>query len=423
MLFALVWGASSARAELPAGLTLEVTTEDAERVRAEVERELSTLSPPPSGILHIRDDGSGHVVVRFEARDGRQLERTFEPRTEPAARAEEIALLAANVARDDVVPSPPPAPPSPGGAPVVIAPPVRVDACGRPASAWPVGADFVPGVGTSSSPSGRAAARHLSLNLLAGVAGGVRGVELGGLGNLQLGSVCGAQIAGVANVVRGSVAGVQIAGVVNVTRGDVAGAQIGVVNTAAVVRGVQIGVVNVAQRSDFSLGLLSVNTQGRTHLEAWINGESGLVAAGVKHGGRYWHAIYGVGSKLGTRDGGSADFAAMLGFGAHIPTPHPRLAVDIDGVYHFVHRFDDDDHAANWAQLRAPLQVRVLDWISVYGGATLNLMFGEREAPLRAPGFAQELGNLAVFRLEAWPGVVTGVSFLTDPMVTRARQK
>lgn len=63
-----------------------------------------------------------------------------------------------------------------------------------------------------------------------------------------------------------SVRGLQLAGVANVAVDSVCGASIAPVKVATgEVRGVQIGVVSIAEQSDFSLGVVNVNTRGRTH--------------------------------------------------------------------------------------------------------------------------------------------------------------
>src|SRR5690606_32904199 len=125
----------------------------------------------------------------------------------------------------------------------------------------------------------------------------------------------GAQLAGGANLALGDVEGAQVAGAMNLTRGSLRGLTLAPGNiVTGEVRGAQVGVVNVAESSDFSLGLVNINTRGRTHIDVWAQPESALVAAGVKHGGTYWHSIYGVG--LTVTEGGAA---VVLGLGGHIP--------------------------------------------------------------------------------------------------------
>lgn len=65
-----------------------------------------------------------------------------------------------------------------------------------------------------------------SLNMVAGYAGGLKGLEIGGFANAINGNVKGVQIAGFANGVKGSTSGAQIAGFANINLGNTNGAQI-----------------------------------------------------------------------------------------------------------------------------------------------------------------------------------------------------
>ena len=66
---------------------------------------------------------------------------------------------------------------------------------------------------------------QFSLNLVAGRAAGLRGVEVGGMLNMERDSVVGLQVAGAFNVVGGPVVGAQVAGIANITRGSLEGIQ------------------------------------------------------------------------------------------------------------------------------------------------------------------------------------------------------
>ncbi|MFK7926202.1 MAG: STN domain-containing protein [Bacteroidia bacterium] len=72
-----------------------------------------------------------------------------------------------------------------------------------------------------------------SLNLLAGYAGGVQGLEVGGFLNVVRYDVKGVQISGGGNVVGGRLYGTQVAGFSNINRGSITGVQVaGVANWA-----------------------------------------------------------------------------------------------------------------------------------------------------------------------------------------------
>ncbi len=66
---------------------------------------------------------------------------------------------------------------------------------------------------------------HFSVNMIAGVAAGLDGVELGGLLNMEKDYVKGAQFSGLGNLVRNKVTGFQAAGLFNVNGGYTRGVQ------------------------------------------------------------------------------------------------------------------------------------------------------------------------------------------------------
>lgn len=170
---------------------------------------------------------------------------------------------------------------------------------------------LLPGLGTHGKLSGQVT-NSISINVIGGYSAGSRGVELGGVFNIDKknmtylqgagvfnlvgGRITGFQAAGVFNEGMDSVAGVQAAGVINVAAGRFAGAQLagvinwvagptsglqaagvinncadtlrgvqvsGVLNRARLLKGVQIGLVNMADTSDgYSIGLLDLVRHG-----------------------------------------------------------------------------------------------------------------------------------------------------------------
>jgi hypothetical protein len=119
-----------------------------------------------------------------------------------------------------------------------------------PVLAFPIQISLVPSIGTNRLLSG-GMVNNVSVNILVGYANGVRGVEIGGLVNIDRADVNGVQVAGLTNAVGGNVTGVQVGGLVNLVRGNVKGLQVaGLANVnAADVSGLQIaGLVNYAPR-------------------------------------------------------------------------------------------------------------------------------------------------------------------------------
>lgn len=168
-------------------------------------------------------------------------------------------------------------------------------------SVYSFGMDLVPYVGTSSW--GSAHPRAYSLNLIGGLSGGLRGLEIGGAFNLHTGDVRGLQIGGAANLVGGDVAGGQIGGAVNVVDGDVWGLQIG--GAANIVTGhaggLQIGgALNVVNE-----GFRGVQIGGAANI---VTGDAaGLLIAGglnLTRGEVYGVQIAGINMSTGRLRGG-----------------------------------------------------------------------------------------------------------------------
>lgn len=106
---------------------------------------------------------------------------------------------------------------------------------------------FLPFLGSNRFVSGMLTNRF-SLNVLAGYSGGVRGLELGGLMNMDRGDVSGVQIAGIGNIVGRQTDGLQVGGFFNVTAGRMNGWQMAGFTNIAIdtIKGVQIsGFANV----------------------------------------------------------------------------------------------------------------------------------------------------------------------------------
>lgn len=111
---------------------------------------------------------------------------------------------------------------------------------------FPFQISLVPSIGTNKLLSG-GMDNNFSLNILAGYANGVNGVEIGGLANIDRANVKGLQVGGLVNIVGGNVKGLQVGGILNYVKGEVNGMQIGgIVNYVPnPVKGMQVaGIVN-----------------------------------------------------------------------------------------------------------------------------------------------------------------------------------
>lgn len=508
---------------------------DAERVRAAVASELGTevaLRPAAAGsdagaALRVTGDGRGGVVVTFESR-GRVVTRTIPLPPSDDAAVEAVALLAGNVVRDEAAeilaalraarrrdaggsaggaettspdaraptsaaetgataPSPArreadePIASSVGAPPSTevaarrgkVTVPAPVGAASRCSSARlspvPVGGDVAPFAGSSTWERG-STARELSFNVV-GYVGGVRGIEVGALANVDTDFACGIQLAGGATLVGGPVRGLQLAGLANLAAGlvvgvqvaplngamdvngvqagvanldlgsleglqvgvaqladrvagaqigmangartDVEGTQIGLVNVAAgSVHGAQIGLVNYAGDSDASIGLLSIVRHGRTEVQAW-GSDWQFFGGGIKHGGRRVHGILGGGVRPPMGEG-AARGVVVMGLGTRLSLSE-RLTLDIDLVDHELVPSSADDAHVSVASLGLALGVSVVPSFTVFFEPTYNVVIAQHEAETDLP----LVGGHAIrdqdsFHVHGWPGLVAGARF--DPI-------
>jgi hypothetical protein len=355
---------------------------------------------------------------------------------------QEIVLLAGNVARDQAAqfappPVAPPSPPSPASPPASAPTPreSRLSPCDAAGPTLFAAVDFAPFAGVSTVDRGRSI-RNLSLGLVGELSGGVKGVAVSGALALDRGPLCGVQVAGIVDVAReskgaqiagalsfargitgaqiagaanvtGPLTGVQIAGGANVAWDDAAGAQVGPVNVAAgPLRGVQVGVVNYARDADFQLGVVNIVASGRLRLDAWSKPETGIVLLGLKHGGRHYHWIYGV----GTRVADPSRPWAVLGLGAHA-TPAASLYVDFDVIDNLQLDFPGGS-TTHVYEARATVGYALLPQVSAFVGPTFNVLGAARSARSGAPDYSVHLTDTSDETFRAWPGVVLGLEGL-----------
>jgi hypothetical protein len=429
--------ASAAPASPPVTLVVDLqpgSKMNAEQLRAAVGRELGSAvvwdRNAAGGTIVVRQDG-GHVVVSYDGPDGRHDGRAIPLPDDPEHAERDIALLAGNVARDQVSPLLPKSAPAPGEAPRPLP---AVSPCEAEGPRLPVGADVAPMLGVSTADRGRSI-RNLSLGLAGALSGGVQGLALSGGVDIAGGALCGAQVAGGVTVARdaqgaqiaggiaiasamsglqlaggldvaGSVTGAQIAGGVTVAAGDLRGMQLAPINVTTGHASFQLGVVNVAKDADFQLGIINVNGSGRLLVDVWGQPEMGLLLAGLKHGGAHYHWIYFVGSR-------PADTARPwfgLGFGVHA-TPSDRVFVDADVLS--ANQFVFNDNSAVWlAQARVVGGLRVVPGLSVFAGPTFNFLGQGKSARPGAPSYAHAVTQTSKTDFSDWLGATVGVEAL-----------
>jgi hypothetical protein len=451
---------------------------DQAALRVAIEGELSMPVLPATAAtgpgLRIHAAALNAVDVSFTRPGHPSVGRTVDVSAQGARVIDTLALLAANLVRDEaaeLLPGLPPPPPP--------AAPLCQDFGLR---RLPVGVDLVPRLGTSSYGEFLRAERAFSFNLIGGLSGAVRGAEFGGVFNLDVHGLCGAQFAGTLNYVGGPVTGAQFGlvnfalgpltgaqfglvdmdigdmqgaqfGLTNLATGDAEGAQFGLTNlilrtqqglqaglvnfagrglrgaqlglanivsaetkgaqlglvnfTRGKMNGAMIGLVNIAEDADAPIGLIDIIWHGRTQIDAWAT-DAGVLMAGVEHGSRYVHNIYGIGIKPMSN---SPAFAISFGLGIRA-LAGGRFTLDIDAMeYGLLHH----SSWAQIAQLRIPLAITLISGAAVFIAPEVNFAVADAGSDLIDPALykttrvtQRDAGTSVRF----WPGLSLGLRFL-----------
>ena len=306
------------------------------------------------------------------------------------------------------------------------------------------GLDFVPGLG-SSSAFGVEHRRHLSIGVIGALSGGVDGVALSGVVDIAVGDVYGLQLSSVLSIagpvhgvqgglvsisagsfeglqlglvaITGDVAGAQI-GLLDVAGGDVNGLQVGLLNIAGSVTGAQVGLlniaggrvsgaqvglVNIAERSDASIGLLSVQALAQTHLRLFGDA-SGLLGTELVHGDVTQTIVSAAVQPFGLRP------VAALGVGFGVRARFAEvlhLDVQLLGRILLDERTAQEDPEGLFG-LHVLFGVALHELVGLYGGVGYEVRVSGREVP----GFTgsllpHELGSGV--SVTGWPTLIAGI--------------
>ena len=232
------------------------------------------------------------------------------------------------------------------------------------------------------------------------------GTQIAGALNVA-GASAGMQIAGGINVARDS-AGSQIAGGINVA-GAIHGVQIAPINIARRNTGLQIGVLNVGGGPDGeSFGLINIVPGGRTDLEAAVDSDR-IGTLMLRHGGRHWHNVYGVGGQhVDVAGGMSNNDVWMLGAGFGPSFHIAGLPADLDAIaWHVNHGSTFDDRLSLLAQARLTLAIPIGRAALVAGGSIDTYVSTDHDSPL---AIARTTGTMTNdVRVHVWPSAFVGV--------------
>jgi len=202
--------------------------------------------------------------------------------------------------------------------------------------------------------------------------GSANGLQVAGFSNVAAGMPMGGQIAGFANVNKGDATGIQIAGFSNVNTGDIKGAQVsGFLNTAKKVDGVQVGFINISDTiaNGVGIGFLTFVKKGYRALEIGAN-ETFYANASFKTGTERLYNIISVGAATKNNE-------ILWGWGYGLGTMMPvskKMKLSIEAVSYHVNEdvwFTSRLNSLN--KLNVAVEYKIGDFMTVYGGPTLNV--------------------------------------------------
>ncbi len=137
---------------------------------------------------------------------------------------------------------------------------------------------FVPFIGTNLKMSGTVE-NKFSLNVLAGYNGASKGLEVGGLFNINRFHSRGVQVAGIGNIVGTETNGLQVSGIFNTNLGFVKGLQVAGINNLVLdsLRGVQVsGINNMVIGSTTGVQVAGINNYAKNDVD-------GIQVAGISN--------------------------------------------------------------------------------------------------------------------------------------------
>ncbi|MCK6575145.1 caspase family protein [Myxococcota bacterium] len=232
--------------------------------------------------------------------------------------------------------------------------------------------------------------------------GPFEGVQASSVMNYAGEPLTGVQASSALNLA-GDFTGAQL-GIINIG-GSGTGAQVGIINIGGALRGAQVGLINVARSVEGgSVALIPVVVEGRHHLTVH-GGEVVHAAAAYQIGATRTHAFFGVGTRLV----GDERLLPFLGLGFH--NPLGPGALDIDLLTHAMLDTSDFGHEPpSLHTLRIVYGWQLLSRLAVFAGPTWNAMVSRTEHGTPDLGFTAPLihrGDEIV--VQQWPGAVLGV--------------
>ena len=201
----------------------------------------------------------------------------------------------------------------------------------------PYQVSLTPGLSTHGRMSGQVI-NNFSFNIFGGYSGGLNGIEVGGLFNIDKKDVRFVQVGGLFNIVGGTVTGVQVGGINNTVLGAVRGLQIGGVNNyARGIAGLQVGgVYNHAAHFVKGVQVAGVGSFAKEKVSGIQVGGVGNIAnrdmSGVQVGGVFNYAKRLKGVQIGLINIADTSYGYSIGLINIVLKGYHKLSISANEV-------------------------------------------------------------------------------------------
>ena len=279
---------------------------------------------------------------------------------------------------------------------------------------------LVPGLSTRGNMSGQVIT-DLSLNIIGGYTKGTKGVEIGGLFNVNSGSTGYLQMAGAVNATGGSFKGLQITPGHNSVGDTLKGVQLSILlNYARMNCGLQIGLVNASDSAKgISLGLLNFVKNGSRKVALYSSDLVNTVVAYKTGNGHFYNILL-----AGNNTNGKAIATIGLGLGYEYRL-RKWLSLSPEINYQVV-KLESWHNRLQQAKLL--LNLYPVRGIGVFGGPVLNryINYDRPESPFKNPLSLEEFiaANEGHGRpVKNWLGWEAGISWETTGRHARSHKR
>ena len=242
------------------------------------------------------------------------------------------------------------------------------------------------------------------------VKGSLHGLQVGGVYNHVTNRVQGAQVAGVANFAKQKVSGSQVAGVANFSNRELTGAQVGLINFARQLKGVQIGLINISDTSE-GFSIGLINVVLKGyHKLAFSANELVNLNAAFKTGSPRLYNILQAGFNLGDSN---EVFTFGYGLGTELKLGRTFTLNPEFTAQHLYLGSWDFANILGKAQLN--LNLKLGKYVSIFGGPVFNAYYSIQD--IHFPGYRKQIppAGYKTYSLAAnvkgWLGWNAGISF------------